>query len=118
MLLCEMAVIDQQGDACVHLGSDETVRKRRAALERKEQEAEQKHAELLTTRHANEKARLDAQMQRENATMRLAHIKAEQEIAARKSYYQVSLWPPQQQPQVCSLQLAACSRTFLKYCKS
>ena len=69
--------------------SEEEVRKRRVALEKKEHEAEQKHAELLSTQHANEKARLEAQVEREMATMRLAHIKAEQEFAARRSYYQV-----------------------------
>lgn len=59
------------------------------ALEKKEHEAEQKHAELLTTQHANEKARLEAQVEREMATMRLVHVKAEQEFAARRAYYQV-----------------------------
>lgn len=71
--------------------SEEEVRRRRVALEKKEQEAEQKHAELLSTQHANEKARLEAQVEREMATMRLAHIKAEQEFAARRAYYQVFL---------------------------
>lgn len=69
--------------------SEEEVRRRRVALEKKELEAEQKHADLLVTQHANEKARLEAQVEREMATMRLAHIKAEQEFAARRAYYQV-----------------------------
>ncbi len=71
--------------------SDEEVKKRRSALEKKEAEADQKHAEQLTVRHANDKARIDAQVEREMATTRLAHIKAEQEFVARRSYYQVRL---------------------------